>query len=251
MSSTLDGKVALVTGASRGIGRAIAECFAQGGAAVVINCSSSLAEAEEVANGIKAQGGLAITLQADIGDVAQVRKLIKDTVSQLGQLDILVNNASVIDPIKPAVDVNEEEYDLAFGINTRGTFFAMQEAAKVFPEGGRIINISTMATTLGMANHAVYVASKSAVDQLTMVMATELCHRGITVNSVSPGPTDTSMLNYLFEENPDGMEAMFLQRSPMGRIAKPEDIADVVAFLASEDARWVTGQNLRADGGVR
>ncbi len=249
--NTLAGKVALITGASRGIGRAIAERFAQDGAAVVINCSSSLAGAEEVANGIKALGGSAVILQADIGDVAQVRKLIKDTVSQLGQLDILVNNASIIDPIKPAVEVTEEEYDKAFGINTRGTFFAMQEAAKVLPEGGRIINISTMATTLGMANHAMYVAGKSAVDQLTLVMATELGHRHITVNSVSPGPTDTSMLSHLFEENPDGMEAMFLQRSPMGRIGKPEDIADVVAFLASDDARWVTGQNLRADGGVR
>jgi 3-oxoacyl-[acyl-carrier protein] reductase len=247
----LDGKVALVTGASRGIGRAIAERLARDGAAVVINCSSSIAQAEDVVAHIVNNGGSAIALQANIGDVAQVRKLFKDTVNQLGRLDILVNNAAILDPVKPATEVTEEEYDKAFGINTRGAFFAMQEAAKVLPDGGRIINISSAATTMAFANHSMYMASKASLEQLTMVLASELAAGGITVNTVSPGATQTTMLGQLFDKNPDGTEAAFVQRTPMGRVGQPQEIADVVAFLACDDARWVTGQNLRADGGLR
>jgi 3-oxoacyl-[acyl-carrier protein] reductase len=249
--STLNGKVALVTGASRGIGRAIAERFAQDGAAVVINCSSSLAQAEEVANTIKANGGSAIAIKANIGDVAQVRALVKDTVNQLGRLDILVNNAAIHDPTKPALEITEEEFDRSFALNVRGAFFVMQKAARIMPEGGRIINISTIGTSVGFPNYSVYVASKSALEGFTLVMASELAPLGITVNTVSPGTTETVMLEKLLSENPDGMEAMFVQRTPMGRIGQPPEIADVVAFLASEDARWVTGQNLRVDGGFR
>jgi 3-oxoacyl-[acyl-carrier protein] reductase len=249
--SRLAGKVALVTGASRGIGCAIAERLARDGATVVVNCSSSLAQAEQVVADIVNNGGSAIALQANIGNVAEVRQLFKDTIGRLGQLDILVNNAAVIDPIKPAIDVTEEEYDLLFGINTRGTFFAMQEAANLLPDGGCIINISTMATSMGLANHALYTASKAAVDQFTMVLASELAPKGIKVNCVSPGPVETAMLGHLLDENPDGSEDMFVQRTPMGRIAQPQEIADVVAFLASDDARWVTGQDLRVDGGFR
>ena len=249
--SRLADKVALVTGASRGIGRAIAERLARDGAAVVVNCSSSLKQAEEVVADIVNDGGSAITLLANIGNIPDVRQLFKNTVNHFGQLDILVNNAAIIDPIKPAIDVTEEEYDLAFGINTRGAFFAMQEAAKVLPEGGRIINISTMGTAMGLAHHGMYVASKAAVEQFTAVLASELAPKGITVNGVLPGPIETAMLGHLFDENPDGFEEMFVQRTPMGRIGQPQEIADVVAFLASDDARWVTGQNLRVDGGFR
>lgn len=247
----LAGKVALVTGASRGIGRAIAERLARDGAVVVINCSSSLAQAEEVVGHIADNGGSAIALQANIGNVSEVCQLFKDTVVQLGQLDILVNNAAILDPVKPAIEVTEEEFDKSFGLNTRGAFFAMQEAAKVLPVGGRIVNISSAATTMGFANHSMYMASKVSLEQLTMVLASELAPKEITVNTVSPGATQTTMLGQLFDENPDGTEAAFVLRTAMGRIGKPQEIADVVAFLASNDARWVTGQNLRVDGGLR
>jgi 3-oxoacyl-[acyl-carrier protein] reductase len=246
--SRLDGKVALVTGASRGIGRAIAERLARDGAAVVINCSSSIAKAEEVVNGIVENGGSAIALQANIGDVGQVRKLVKDTVNQLGRLDILVNNAATEGPFRPAVEITEAEFDSTFDINTRGPFFAMQEAAKILPEGGRIINISSMVTAaMGIPHFSMYSASKGALEQFTMVLASELAPRGITVNGILPGAIKTQMLGQL----PDGMEDMVIQRTPMGHAGQPPEIADVVAFLASDDARWVTGQNLRVDGGFR
>lgn len=127
----------------------------------------------------------------------------------------------------------------------------MQRAAEIMPNGGRIVNISTLRTSVGFPNYSVYVASKSALEGFTLVLASELAPRGITINTVSPGSTETVMLEKLLNENPDGMEAMFVQRTPMGRIGKPQEIADVVAFLASDDARWVTGQNLRVDGGFR
>lgn len=246
--SKLEGKVALITGASRGIGRGIAERLARDGAAVVINCSSSLNQAKEVVAHIVNNGGSAIALQADIGNVAEVRQLFKDTVSHFDQLDILVNNAATEGPLKPAVEITEAEFDRTFNINTRGPFFAMQEAAKILPRGGRIINISTMGTaSMGIPHFSMYLASKGAVEQFTMVLASELAPQGITVNGILPGPIETQMLSGL----PDGFEDMLVQRTPMGHIGQPQEIADVVAFLASDDARWVTGQNLRVDGGFR
>ena len=248
----LKGKIALITGASRGIGRAIAERFAHDGAAVVVNYAKSADQAKEVVTAIEAGGGKAIALQADIARIRHVRRLFRDTLTHFGQVDILVNNAAAaFDKLKPIVEVTEAEYDTFFALNARGAFFAMQEAARILPDCGRIINISTGSTSVGLPGLSTYLGSKAALEQFTLVLANELGVRGITVNTVSAGVTETQMLEDLFTLWPPEMKTMLIERTPMGRLGQPADVADVVAFLASEDARWVTGQNLRADGGIR
>ncbi len=248
----LTGKSAIVTGASRGIGRAIAERFAHDGAAVVVNYAKSADQAQEVVTAIEAGGGKAIALQADIARIRHVRRLFRDTLTHFGQVDILVNNAAAsFTTLTPFVEVTENEFDAVFALNARGAFFAMQEAARVLPDRGRIINISAMGTSVGLPGLSAYLGSKAALEQFTLVLANELGARGITVNTVSAGVTETQMLEDLFALWPPEMKTMLIQRTPMGRLGQPADVADVVAFLASEDARWVTGQNLRADGGLR
>jgi 3-oxoacyl-[acyl-carrier protein] reductase len=245
----LKGKVAIVTGASRGIGRAIAERLARDGAAVVINHSSSEDAARDAEAAIIARGGRAVAVQADVGRIEDVRRLVRTTRERLGRLDILVNNAATF-VWKPVVEVTEAEFDAVFAVNARGPFFAMQEAARVLPEGGRIINISSSATSVGFPGISTYLGSKSALEQFTLVLANELGPRRITVNTVAAGPTDTRMLDDL-EKLWTGFKGAVVQRIPLGRLGQPEDVADVVAFLASDDARWLTGQFIRADGGAR
>jgi 3-oxoacyl-[acyl-carrier protein] reductase len=246
---TLAGKVAIVTGASRGIGRAIAERLARDGATVVVNYARSRVEAAAVVDAITAAGGRAVTIAADVGRVAEVERLFQETRGHFGRVDILVNNAAVA--IRGSfADTTEEEFDRVFAVNARGPFFAMREAARTLPDRGRVINISSGATTVGFPFQGVYCASKAALEQMTLVLANELGPRGITVNALLVGPTKTEMLDHLVAETP-AFEAMVVARTPMGRLGTPAEIADVVGFLASEDGRWVTGQSLRVDGGAR
>jgi len=241
--------VAIVTGASRGIGRAIAERLARDGASVVVNFSHSADQAKDVVAAIEAAGGRALAIRADVAELNEVRELFRETHAQLGRVDILVNNAATA-AHGPIADATEREFDRVFALNARGPFFAMQEAARVLPRGGRIINISSGATTVGFPNQSIYCGSKAALEQFSLVCANELGSRGITVNTVLVGMTQTEMLEGLLKQQP-AFRDLVLQRTPLGRIGQPLDIAHVVAFLASEDAGWVTGQSLRADGGAR
>ena len=242
--TSLTGKVAIVTGASRGIGRAIAQRLAKDGASLVINYGRSADEAKELVSTIEADGGQALAVQADISQVADIRRLFQETLARFGKLDILINNAGVA-IYKPLAEATEEDFDSTFALNAKGTFFALQEAVRHIADNGRIVSISTGGTVLGSAGGSFYSGSKAAVEQFTKALAKEIGDRGITVNVVSPGFTDTEML----AKNPQFKE-MGAKMSPLGRLGQPEDIADVVAFLVSEKGRWITGQNIEAGGGV-
>jgi 3-oxoacyl-[acyl-carrier protein] reductase len=248
--SELNGKVAIVTGSSSGIGRAVAEGLARRGAAVVVHYANSDAKALAVVAGIErearasGEGRRAIALQADIGRVADVRRLFAEAEERLGGIDILVNCAGVA-TYKPVVAVTEEDFAAIFDVNARGTFFSMQEGARRVRDGGRIINISTGGTVGGSPYASIYCGSKAAVEQFTKSLAKEIGSRNVTVNAVSPGFTDTEML----AANPDFKE-MGARLSPFGRLGTPEEVAEVVLFLAGNGGRWVTGQNIQAGGGV-
>jgi len=240
--TSLSGKVAIVTGASNGIGRAIAERFAEDGALVVVNYAKSAEKAQQVATGIQAKGGKAVVFQADMSRVADARRLVRETVTQFGRLDILVNNAGKFMP-KPLMETTEDDFDQVIALNAKGPYFAMQEAANVLKDGGRIVNISTGGTHLSFPGATAYLGSKGALEQYTKGLAQELASRGITVNTVSPGFTETGMMTEQFRQ-------IGIQMSPFKRLGLPNDIADVVAFVVSEGARWLTGQNIHADGGL-
>jgi 3-oxoacyl-[acyl-carrier protein] reductase len=240
--SALHEKIAIVTGASAGIGRAIAERLAQAGATVVVNYGTSADKAKAVVAGIESKGGKAVAVQADMSRVADVRRLISETVQRFGRLDILVNNAGMA-LFKPLIETTEQEFDRVLALNTKGPYFAMQEAAKVIQEGGRIVNISTDGTHMGFPGVTAYLASKGALEQISKGLAHELAPKGVTVNTVSPGFTETAML-------PDAFRETGAEMSPLKRLGAPEDIADVVLFIVSDQARWLTGQNIHASGGV-
>jgi 3-oxoacyl-[acyl-carrier protein] reductase len=243
---SLHGKVALITGASKGIGAAIASRLAEDGAAVVVNYCASADQAQAVVDEIGKAAGQAFAVRADVSKVEEIERLFTATLSHFGKLDILVNNAGV--PLrKPLVDVTEQDFDHIFGVNVKGTFFACQQAAKRMADGGRIVNLSSSTTVMMLAEFSAYVATKGAVEQITRSLAKELGPRRITVNSVSPGPTDTE----LFAVGKSEQEKQrFGQLAALGRLGLPQDIADVVALLASDDAHWITGQNIRANGGT-
>ncbi|TRC78786.1 SDR family oxidoreductase [Mesorhizobium sp. WSM4307] len=242
MSQSLHGKTAIVTGSSRGIGRAIAEGLAAQGAAVAVNYVGNRKAADEVVAGIASKGGKAIALQADISSVSDVRRLFDETESRLGAIDIVVANVGVA-VIKPLTEVTEADFDQVFGTNAKGTFFTLQEAARRVRDGGRIIAVSTGGTKMFFTQTALYLGSKGAVEQFVRVLSRELGPRGITVNALSPGFTDTDLL-------PERDRAVAAGMSPFGRIGAPRDVADVAVFLASDDARWLTGENIQAGGGV-
>jgi 3-oxoacyl-[acyl-carrier protein] reductase len=242
MSQSLKGKTALVTGASRGIGRAIAERLATDGAAVIVNFARTEKLAQEVVKTISAKGGKAIAIQADVSKPAEVRRLFSEAEKALGKLDMVVANAGVHIE-KPLIENTEADYDYIFDINTRGVFFALQEAGRRVRDGGRIVVVSTGGTKMHIANMSLYLGSKGAIEQFARSLSRELGPRNITVNILSPGFTETDML---LEE----YRAYGASLSPFNRVGTPQEVADVSAFLASDASRWVTGQNIQAGGGV-
>jgi 3-oxoacyl-[acyl-carrier protein] reductase len=245
----LTGKVAVVTGASKGIGAGIAEEFAREGASVVVNYSSSGAEAEAVVKKIKAAGGKAKAVRADVSKPAEAKELVKAAVDEFGKVDILVNNAGVYE-FSPLEGITEKHFDRMFNLNVRGLVFATQAAAGAFGEaGGSVINISSVASQTAPAFASVYSATKGAVDVLTKSLASELGPKKVRVNALSPGPVETEGTRALPEFEP--LVAQMIPQTPLGRVGQPHDIATVASFLASEDAGWITGQIIQAAGGLR
>jgi 3-oxoacyl-[acyl-carrier protein] reductase len=246
MGKQLRGKVAVVTGGSRGIGREISLRLGSMGADVVINYAVSAAEARVVAETIAGSGQKALAIQADLRNISELRALFATTLEQFGRLDILVNNAGML-MNKNISDVSEAEYDEMMSLNLKSVFFACQEAARNMADGGRIINISSTVTKLLLPAYGAYAASKGAVDQLTRVLAKELGPRKITVNSLSPGPVDTELFRKgKTEEQVLQMAGM----AAMGRVGTPKDIADAISLLVREESGWITGQNICANGGM-
>jgi 3-oxoacyl-[acyl-carrier protein] reductase len=242
--AALDGKVALVTGGSRGIGAAIASRLAQEGAAVAITYVNGERAAEEVVRGITESGGTAIAIRADSSDVDAVRRAVTETVAELGRLDVLVNNAGV-GRFAPLDQFSMEDFDQAVAVNVRAVFFAVQEAARHLPEGGRIINIGSVnAERMPFAGGTVYAMTKAAVSGMTRGLARDLGPRGITVNNVQPGPVDTDM-------NPANGPFADTLKSLMAipRYSTGGEIAGMVAYLAGPEAGFVTGASLTIDGG--
>ena len=243
--TVLAGKGALVTGGSRGIGRAIVERLAHDGAAVTFSYVRDGAAAEQVLAAVAAAGGQAWAVRCDLADGAQIVKLFDEAERHTGGLNIVVNNAAVV-AVGLIADTTDEQYDAIMDANAKGTFVAIREAARRLRDNGRLINISTVNTVAQGAGISLYAGSKAAVEQFSMVAAHELGQRGITVNVVSPGATDTDMLR---GANDPADVAEMPALSPLGRLGQPADVADVVAFLAGPDGRWMTAQNLRASGG--
>ncbi|SDO84719.1 3-oxoacyl-[acyl-carrier protein] reductase [Paenibacillus sp. yr247] len=242
----LKGKVALVTGASRELGKAIAERLCRDGASVVVNYyPSESQDAEKVVQGKVQGGGSAIAAEADISESAQMRGLFDFTEKQFGHVDILVLNAAVI-PHDTIIDTTDEIFDKVFATNTRASFIALREAAIRIPDGGRVVAISAGLTRMPTATTGIYAASKAAVEHLVRVLAHEVGARGITFNSVLPGATLTPALINVGQEFIDREIA----KTPLGRVGEPEDIADIVGFLVSEQGRWITGQSIGAGGGM-
>jgi 3-oxoacyl-[acyl-carrier protein] reductase len=245
MDQNLAGKVAIVTGASRGMGREIAENLALHGAKVVVNYTSRSSQAEEVVSGIKHKGGEAIAIRADISQVVELEQLFQSTLDAYGQVDILVNNAGIM-ITKPIATMTEEDFDKQFAINVKGTFFACQQAAAHMSENGRIINFSTSVTGQMFPTYSVYAGTKGAVEQFTRQLAKEFGRKGITINAVSPGPVNTE----LFTVGKTAEEIANVENmNSFGRLGEPEDISSVVLFLSSKESQWVTGQTIRVNGG--
>ncbi|ARV45279.1 SDR family oxidoreductase [Bacillus inaquosorum] len=239
------GKAAIVTGASRGIGRAIAEQLADLGIKVAVNYSSSPEKAEEVVEGIKKKGGEAVAIQADLSRVAGVESLFTKTIEAFGKVDILINNAGV-NIYQPIEKVTEEDFDKQFNLNVKGTFFACQQAMKYMEEKGRIINFSTSVVGQMFPTYSVYAGTKGAVEQFTRQLAKELAVKQITINAVAPGPVNTELFTVgKTEQQIEGLKKTIA----LGRIGEPEDIANVIEFLVSEKSQWITGQTIRVNGG--
>ncbi len=247
--SKLEGKVAVVTGASKGIGAAIAKALAKDGAAVVVNYASSKAGAVAVVAAITEAGGRAVAVQADVSKAEQAQGLIDAAAQQFGQLDVLVNNSGVYE-FAAIEEVTEEHYRRLFDINVLGVLLATRAAARHLGEGGSIINISSVVTDVNMPTSAVYTGTKAALNGISGVLANELAPRKIRVNTVSPGYVVTEGTHTAGIAGSE-MEAGMVAQTPLGRVGQPDDIARVVAFLASDDARWVTGEVINASGGVR
>jgi 3-oxoacyl-[acyl-carrier protein] reductase len=246
----LSGKIAVVTGASKGIGAGIAKGLAAEGAAVVVNYASSKDGADRVVADIAAKGGKAVAVQGDVGKAADVGRLFAETRRAFGRLDILVNNAGVYD-LRPLEAVTEEDFHRHFNINVLGLLLATQEAAKLFGDGGgSVINIGSVASDLNSPNTVVYTATKGAVDAVTRVLAKELGPRKIRVNSINPGVIETEGTHAVGVIGGD-FEKQAVALTPLGRTGQPEDIAPVAVFLASDESRWITGDTLVVSGGLR
>jgi 3-oxoacyl-[acyl-carrier protein] reductase len=246
MNTLNNARVAIVTGASRGIGAAVAQRLANDGFAVAINYASRSAEAQALVAELTAAGTKAIAVKADVSKADDVRRMFETTEQQLGKVDVLVNNAGVLRTL-PLADTSDALYDQTFDINVRGTFNTLREAAARMNDGGRIVNFSSTTLALNMPGYAIYNATKAAVEAFTHVFAKELRGRNITVNAVAPGPIATSLF---LDGKTDEQIQNFAKMPPLQRLGEPDDIAAVVAFLVGADAGWVNGQVLRANGGV-
>ncbi|KAI5123178.1 hypothetical protein M0805_003945 [Coniferiporia weirii] len=247
----LAGKIALVTGSSRGIGAAIAARLVDDGASVVVNYVNNAAAAEKVVTALNAKrSGAAVAVQADVSNVAQARALFEQSVAAFGRIDILVLNAGVMGT-KPLADFDEEYYDTHFNTNVKGPLFLVKTAAPTLESGARVIFFSSTVTHLSVIPPAmlVYTAAKGAVEQITRVLAKDLGARGITVNCVAPGPIDTDMFRMFRNGENEEQIAFLINLHPQKRLGQPEEVARVVAFLASPDASWVNGQTLMVNGG--
>ncbi len=239
-------KVAIVTGASRGIGAVIARQLASQGLAVAINYANSADEASRLVVELRQAGHQAIAIKADVASGEDVRRLFDETEAKLGKVDVLINNAGIL-KVLPLAQHSDELFEQTFAINTRGTFNTLREAATRLNDGGRIVNFSSSTVGLNLPGYAVYIASKAAVESLTQVFAKELRGRNITVNAVAPGPVATEL--FLQGKSEEQIQA-FAKMPPLERLGQPEDIAQVITFLVSPAADWVNGQILRTNGGL-
>jgi 3-oxoacyl-[acyl-carrier protein] reductase len=246
----LKGKVAVVTGASKGIGAGIAKRFGAEGASVVVNYSSSREGADKVVTEITSKGGKAIAVQGDMAKLADIQRLFAEAQKAFGALDVVVNNAGVY-KFEPLEQVTETEFHRQFNVNVLGTILTIQEALKYFgPKGGSVINISSVVSMGAMPNAVVYSATKSAVDSITRGLSVELGARNIRVNAIAPGGTETEGLHSVGIVGSD-FEKEMVSRTPLGRLGQPADMAKVAVFLASDESAWMTGERLSASGGFR
>ena len=243
--NNLSGKVILVTGASKGIGAEVAKKLAQAKAKVIVNFAGSKADADNVITAIKNNGGEAIAIQADVSKAEEVKSLFDKSISHFGKLDVLVNNAGIM-ITKLIKDTTDDDFTRQFDINVRGVFNTLREAATKLANNGSIINFSTTVNRIILPTYGTYVATKSAVEQLTRVFSKEI-GRGINVNSVSPGPTNTALFT---TGKPQEAIDRLASMNPFGRIGEPNDIAEVVVFLASDEAKWINAQNIGVNGGM-
>lgn len=244
--NTLENKVALVTGASRGIGAAVARQLAAAGAKVIVNFAGGLDAAQQTVASITQAGGDAIAWQADVSNPQQVRELFDAAIAHYGKIDILVNNAGIM-ITKLVKDTTDEDFTRQFEINVRGTFNTLREAATRLAEGGSIINFSSTTTRLMMPTYGTYVATKGAVEQLTRVFAKEIGARGINVNAVLPGPTNTELFT---KGKPQEVIDRLASLNAFNRLGNPEDIAGTITFLAGDDAKWISGQTIGLNGAM-
>ncbi|WP_425075289.1 SDR family oxidoreductase [Psychroserpens sp. S379A] len=240
-------KTAIVTGAGSGIGKAVAEHLGRQGANVVINYYSDdqISNTQTSISKIKSNGGQAIAVKADVSNLNELKALFETTKTTFGSIDIVINNA-VLPVLKPIAEVTEAEFDAMFNVNVKSVFFAQQLCATMMNNGGRIINLSSHTTFLFFPNYGLYDGTKGAVEQITRVFSKEIGHKGITANVVSPGATDTAEFATRPQELKDRVSAM----SAMNRIAKVDEVVNVISFLASDEASWVTGQNIKVNGGA-
>lgn len=244
--NTTTPRIALVTGASRGIGAAIAQRLARDGHAVIVNYSGNAAAAEQVVRGIEAAGGKALAAQADVADAAAVARMFDSAQAAFGGIDVLVNNAGILK--LGAIGASDDAlFDSLIAVNLKGTFNTLREASRRMRDGGRIVNFSTSVVGTKMENYGVYAATKAAVETLTAIQSKELRGRNITVNAVAPGPTATDLF---LDGKSDELVQRLANMNPLERLGTPEDIAAVVAFLVGPDGGWVNGQVLRANGGM-
>jgi 3-oxoacyl-[acyl-carrier protein] reductase len=242
----LSNKVILITGSSKGIGATIAQQAAEAGAKVVINYAGSKNEAENLVSKIVEQGGEAIAVQADVSKPLDVKNLFDQAISHFGRVDVLINNAGIM-ITKLIKDTTDEDFTRQFDINVRGVFNTLREASTRLSDNGSVINFSTSVNRIMLPTYGTYVATKSAVEQLTRVFSKEIGSRGINVNSVSPGPTNTALFT---TGKPQEVIDRLAALSPFNRIGEPNDIAKTVLFLASDDAKWINAQNIGVNGGM-
>lgn len=247
--SKLAGKVAIVTGASKGIGAGIARALAAEGAAVVVNYASSKAGADKVVSDIEGAGGKAIAVQGDVSKADQAQGLVDAAVETFGGLDVLVNNSGVYE-LTPLEALTEDQYRRMFDVNVLGLLFTTQAASRHLGEGGSVINISSAITSVLPPDSAVYSGTKGAVDAITGALANEFGPRRIRVNAINPGVVETEGTHKAGVIGSE-FESGAVAQTPLGRVGQPDDIADVAVFLASDDARWLTGERLSASGGLR